>query len=376
MSKSGAKARQLPDGETPQKADEQQEEALTRNEEDVNEKPYTFSNTETHHDNINHGNSNENNTDIQNDSNNVKPEAHGEQPPLQETPSAREVHSIFSHRFKIFLILMTSFATLFSPFSSFIYLPALTPIAESYHRSLGEINLTVTIYQIMQALAPLFFGDLSDQIGRRPVYMITFALYLGSNIGLALQNNYAALMVLRALQSSGSSATVAIGSAVIADVTTAAERGAYITYSQVGVMFAPALAPVLGGILTQYLGWRSTFWFLTIAAGVFLVLYLPFMPEVSLIFSCLLGNFPFYSTSPAFCCLSPSLSYSLTSGRRLLEKSSAMALFLLRDSTPPSPQLASLPKDVVISKQMAVQRSLLELKPPARCLSQMCGAPS
>ncbi len=196
----------------------------------------------------------------------------------------RPLHSVFSSNMKVFIILMTVFSTMFSPFSSFIYLPAITPIAEAYQRSLADINLTVTVYQIMQAIAPLFFGDLSDQIGRRPVYALTFAIYLGANIGLATQKNYAALMVLRALQSTGSSATVAIGSAVIADLTTSAERGGYITAVQASVLFAPALAPVLGGILTQFLGWRSTFWFLAIAAGVFVVIYLPFVPEVCRIF--------------------------------------------------------------------------------------------
>lgn len=204
--------------------------------------------------------------------------------PVNETSGndEPEVYSVFSPRMKVFLVLMTVFATLFSPFSSFIYLPAITPIAESYGRSIADINLTVTLYQVMQAVAPLFLGDLSDQVGRRPVYMLTFAIYLGANIGLALQHNYAALMVLRALQSTGSSATVAIGSAVMADFTTSADRGGYITAVQASVMFAPALAPVLGGILTQFLGWRSSFWFLVIAAGVFLLIYIPFVPEASL----------------------------------------------------------------------------------------------
>jgi multidrug resistance protein len=192
----------------------------------------------------------------------------------------RPLYSVFSPRMKMYIILMTVFATSFSPFSSFIYLPAISPIAESYRRSIADINLTVTVYQVVQAISPLFFGDLSDQIGRRPVYMVTFTIYIGANIGLALQHNYAALMVLRALQSAGSSATVAIGSAVMSDLTTSAERGGYITAVQASVQFAPALAPVLGGILTQFLGWRSTFWFLLIAAGVFIICYVPFVPEV------------------------------------------------------------------------------------------------
>lgn len=198
----------------------------------------------------------------------------------EDQPDQPRVYSVFSSRTKVFLVLVTVFGTLFSPFSSFIYLPAIDPIAKSYHRPLAEINLTVTLYQVMQAISPLFFGDLSDQLGRRPVYVMTFIIYIAANIGLALQNNYAALMVLRALQSTGSSATVAIGSAVMADVTTSAERGGYITAVQIGTMFAPALAPVLGGILTQFLGWRSNFWFLTIGAGLFLLIYVPFVPEV------------------------------------------------------------------------------------------------
>ncbi|KAL2022130.1 hypothetical protein VTK56DRAFT_5959 [Thermocarpiscus australiensis] len=197
-----------------------------------------------------------------------------------ETPEA-PIYSVFSPGMKKFLVVMVVFATFFSPFSTSIYLPAITPIANDYGRPVADINLSVTTYQVMQALAPLFFGDLSDQIGRRPVYMLTFAIFLGANIGLALQHSYPALMVLRALQSTGSSATVAIGNAVMADFTTSADRGGFIAAVQASIMFAPAIATTLGGILSEFLGWRSTFWFLVIAAGVFLLVYVPFVPETA-----------------------------------------------------------------------------------------------
>ena len=172
----------------------------------------------------------------------------------EEQAPQSSVHSIFSPRMKIFLVLMTTFSTIFSPLSSFIYLPAITPIARPYHHSLGEINLTITVYHILQAVAPLFFGDPSDQIGRRLVYILTFAIYIAANIGLELQHSYAALLVLRALQSMGSSATVAIGSAVIADITTSAERGGYITPVQASTMFAPVLGTSAGWYSNQVLG--------------------------------------------------------------------------------------------------------------------------
>ena len=81
----------------------------------------------------------------------------------------------------------------------------------------------------------MFFGDLADRSGRRPVYILAFIVYFFANLGLALQNSYAALMVLRAMQSGGSSATVAIGNGVVADVITSAERGTYIGWVQAGV---------------------------------------------------------------------------------------------------------------------------------------------
>ena len=104
-------------------------------------------------------------------------------------------------------------------------------------------------------------------------------MYLGANIGLALQRSYPALMTLRCLQSCGSSATIALSSAVVADLVTRAERGAFIGYSALGTTLGPAIGPVIGGLLAQYLGWESIFWFLAIFSGVMFFLVFCFMPE-------------------------------------------------------------------------------------------------
>ena len=72
-------------------------------------------------------------------------------------------------------------------------------------------TLTVTVYMIIQGLAPSFWGSLSDVLGRRLIFIGTFIVYLASNIALAVSDNYAELMVFRALQAAGSSATISIG---------------------------------------------------------------------------------------------------------------------------------------------------------------------
>lgn len=115
--------------------------------------------------------------------------------------------------------------------------------------------------------------------GRRPAYFIGFAIYIGANIGLACVNNYAGLFILRCLQSTGSSGTIALAKGAVADIATSAERGVYMGFATAGAMVGPALGPVLGGILAEFLGWRAIFWFLTIMAGVYLIPFAITFPE-------------------------------------------------------------------------------------------------
>ena len=135
------------------------------------------------------------------------------------------------------------------------------------------------LLQILQGLAPPLIASLSDEAGRRPSYIICFVLYIAANIGLACQSSFAALFVLRCLQSSGSSGTVSLVQAVAADVATTAERGTYMSYASMGTLLGPTVGPIIGGLLVQFLGWRSIFWFLTIFAGCAFIVFLVFFPE-------------------------------------------------------------------------------------------------
>ena len=215
-------------------------------------------------------------------------------PPPQETQSVQHgaqdlealaavrtgpVYSAFGKWKKRYIVIMVTFAAFISPTSANIYFPALNPLQEELNVSTTLINLTLTSYMIFQGLAPTIFGDLADMAGRRPAYIIAFIIYLGANIGLALQNSYAALFILRCLQSTGSSGAIALGFGVVADVSTSAERGKYIGLLGAGTMMGPAIGPVIGGVLAQFLGWRSIFWFLVIISGAFLVPYALTVPE-------------------------------------------------------------------------------------------------
>jgi multidrug resistance protein len=195
--------------------------------------------------------------------------------------SSGPAYSAFSPATKRWITIMITVGSFMSPVTANIYFPALNPIAEDLNVSTNMINLTLTTYMILQGLAPTLFGDFGDMAGRRPAYILAFSIYLFANIGLAVQRNYVALMVLRCVQSAGSSGTIALGYAVIADIASTAERGRYMSYIGVGINVGPAIGPVLGGILSQYLGWPAIFWFLAIYVAVWLVPWVLTVPETS-----------------------------------------------------------------------------------------------
>ncbi len=97
---------------------------------------------------------------------------------------------------------------MFSPLSSFIYYPATHALAKDLNTSVEAINISITTYMIVSAITPTLLGDAADQIGRRPIYIFAFVVYFAANVGLALQNSYPALLILRMIQSVGSSGAV------------------------------------------------------------------------------------------------------------------------------------------------------------------------
>ncbi|KAK1700083.1 major facilitator superfamily transporter [Colletotrichum godetiae] len=197
---------------------------------------------------------------------------------LTRQPSG-PAYSVFSPSTKRWVAFMASVACFVPPMSANIYYPVLAPIADDLHVSVALVNLTVTSYMILQAISPTLFGDFGDMAGRRPAFLVAFSIYLVACVGLALQRDYAALLVLRMLQSGGSSGAIALGFAMVADISVSSERGKYMGIVGAGINVGPTIGPVLGGVLTQYFGWASIFWFCVVLISLWLVPYALFVPE-------------------------------------------------------------------------------------------------
>jgi multidrug resistance protein len=198
---------------------------------------------------------------------------------LERTATLDRPYTSFNSRQKAIIVLVATLGGSFSPFTTNIYFPAIDIISHALNVSISDVGLTITTYMIFQGVSPSFTSAIADDYGRRPAYLLGFVVFMAANLGLALNNTYAGLLVLRCLQSAGSSGLVTLMQGTIADIVTSAERGKYIAITSLAGILAPSIAPIVGGALAQHLGWHSVFWFLLILGGVYIVPLALFFPE-------------------------------------------------------------------------------------------------
>ncbi|TPX18250.1 uncharacterized protein E0L32_002759 [Thyridium curvatum] len=157
-------------------------------------------------------------------------------------------YTIFSVHYRWYLTILLGYLCLASSLTANIYFPLINLLAEQYNATTQEINITITVYVVIQGVAPSIFSPLSDTLGRRPVYLLSFALYTAASIGLVFNTtSYAGLLVLRAIQSAGGSATLSLAYAVVADYTVHAERGKFLGPMMAATNLGPNIGPVIGG---------------------------------------------------------------------------------------------------------------------------------
>ncbi len=177
--------------------------------------------------------------------------------------------------------LILGFSAITSGLTATIYFPLLPLLREQFHVSAQAINLTLTLYVVFQAISPIFFGPLADSYGRRLILLIALFIYTVGNIGLAInKNSYAVLLLLRAVQSLGASAAWPVVQGVVVDISDASERGKMLGPINMILNLGPSVGPLIGGIVAYTrgtVGW--IFWSLVIIGGI-LVLSVGFLlPE-------------------------------------------------------------------------------------------------
>ena len=193
---------------------------------------------------------------------------------------------------------------------------ALPDVARELNTTAATTNLSVAFYMLSMSVFPLWWSSFSETLGRRTIYLTSFALFLLWNILAAISTNIAMLIVMRALGGGAAASVQAVGAGTIADIWEVKERGAAMGIFYLGPLCGPLLAPIVGGALTQRLGWRSTQWFLAGYGGVLLVFLFFALPETLKVTQPVLEE-PEDTTLAA---ASGPLALSRTSSRQLMQR--------------------------------------------------------
>lgn len=208
------------------------------------------------------------------------PEAMSEH--LQSTHKNEPDFTVFAHAERILLMLTLSLIGFWSTISSPIYFPAIPTVSKAFHVLPSVSNISVVAYLVFQGIAPAFTTSLAGHIGIRPVLCASVTCYVGVCIAISQTNVFWLLAVLRCFQAALIAPVIAIGSGVLGDVCTRANRGSFIGTVSGCQLIGNSFGALIGAaLISGFNTWRAIFVFLAIGGGVTMIYAFIFLPETS-----------------------------------------------------------------------------------------------
>jgi DHA1 family bicyclomycin/chloramphenicol resistance-like MFS transporter len=160
-----------------------------------------------------------------------------------------------------------------------IFVPALPEAARALGASIGEMQLTMSVYIFGLAVGQLAYGPLSDRYGRRPVLVAGLLLYTAAGLAACFIDDVHYLIIARLMQALGGCAGMVIGRAIVRDTALPQEAARRMATMNLMVALGPGAAPLIGGALATAFGWRSIFYALALLGVVNVLFALWLLPE-------------------------------------------------------------------------------------------------
>ena len=156
---------------------------------------------------------------------------------------------------------------LITPLAVHLFFPVIPAVKVALGLSDAYAQLTFSIALFGMAFATLFYGSLSDRYGRRPVLLSGLALFLVGSVVSAMAQTPNALVLGRLVQAIGAGCALTLVRAIARDAYRAEQLVKAIAYLTMFGTLGPMISPIIGGVLTDTLGWRSVFGFALLAGG-------------------------------------------------------------------------------------------------------------
>ena len=202
---------------------------------------------------------------------------------FETTNSEHENPRTWSFGYRVSNLAMYAMFSLIGPFASSVVSPASAAIAEDLGmESKLEQNLLVGLFMLAFVVGPLCSAPVSETYGRRVVVLVCSIFFIVFNIGCAVANTAAQLLVLRFFSGAFGGAIIPMGGGTVSDMFEVHERGTAMALYTIAPVLGPSLAPIISGWIIQGWGkdhWRWVFWVSTILAGFICVLGIFFVRE-------------------------------------------------------------------------------------------------
>lgn len=158
-----------------------------------------------------------------------------------------------------YLIAYLTVLSSFPPISTDMYLPALPELAADLNSTNDAASASLTLFFLVYAFSTLLWGPLSDKWGRKPVLIAGSLLYMASSLAIALTSSIWTLLIARGVQALGCGAGTAMSLAIVKDVLRGDLMEKVVGFIQAAHVLAPVSAPLLGGLVLMFAGWRVIF---------------------------------------------------------------------------------------------------------------------
>lgn len=170
--------------------------------------------------------------------------------------------SQFSKKYYFFLIVFLGIISAFGPFVTDMYLPTLPSMADVFNTTPSIVQLGLATSMLGLAIGQIFFGPLSDKYGRKAVLISAMLLFAASTIASIYSPNIDFFNFCRFLQGLGGSGGIVLSRSIATDCYSGRELAK--TLAIIGAVngIAPVTAPVIGGLVSEAVGWKGIFWIL------------------------------------------------------------------------------------------------------------------
>ncbi|ORT49648.1 multidrug transporter [Vibrio sp. qd031] len=189
------------------------------------------------------------------------------------------MNQVQAPKLSLFLFILLGAISAITPLAIDLYLPAMPAIADGLGTEANRVQVTLTIYTVGFALGQLLHGPLADSYGRKPVLVAGVAAFGLAAIGCTFAPNIDTLIAVRAIQGFAGAAAAVVIQAVVRDMFQREDFARTMSFITLVMTVAPLAAPLIGGYLSVFLGWRFIFGVLVVYSILIMIAILKYIPE-------------------------------------------------------------------------------------------------